>query len=182
MFADLNQYFWALLSNWAAFMTGGFTAAAVLLVERLRGRQFALRTWLAVFVVFGFVAASYQTWHDQYVQQSQKSVLRAKHVAQLQEFWIVGGRILNENLTKDTSKDDFDKWVNSANMWVNDTAKWIGDNMGAAARERFLDTSGMMAMTYSRAISSEHNQAVQNIIRFRDNLRYLMDNESWDKG
>jgi hypothetical protein len=177
MLADLLLYVWLLLEHWTAFVTGSVVTAVFYLFERLAARPVRLRTVVVVFVLFGFAIASYQTWHDQYEQQTYKAALRAEHIAQLQKFWIEGGDLLKEDVTK----DNFDKWLDKANVWVDRTAKWVDGNMGAAARERFLDKSGMLAMSYSRALNQQHNTAIQNITRFLDNLRYLMDNESWDR-
>lgn len=159
-------------------MTGGMVVACFVALERFLRRQFSWTVFFLVFIVFGFVAASYQTWHDEYELHNGKAARRAEHVVQLQKFWSEGGVILNDEPTK----ENFDQWVDKINAWVNNTAAWIDKNMGALARDKFLDTSGMMAMTYSRAISPAHNRAVQNINRLRDNLRYLIDNDSWDHG
>jgi hypothetical protein len=78
------------------------------------------------------------------VQQNAVSDKRAAIRAKLQQFYVDGGPFINRPLPKDISKEDFDKFVAEADQWANDTAKWIGENLGVAARERFLDRTGMI--------------------------------------
>jgi len=43
----------------------GIPAAVFLVLERIRPKPFEWRTFFFVFIVFGFFASSYQTWHDE---------------------------------------------------------------------------------------------------------------------
>jgi hypothetical protein len=114
-------------------------------------------------------------------QQNAASDKRAAIRAKLQQFYVDGGPIINRHLPKDISKEDFDKYVAEANQWVNDTANWIGENLGIAARERFLDRTGMLAMTDPSAVNETHHAVRQNLTRMRQNLQVLIESGAWDK-
>src|ERR1700733_2690331 len=62
---DLWQYIVDLFDHWAAFMTGGIPVAILAIWERWRGRNVSFRFYVVVFLVFGFVAASFQTWREE---------------------------------------------------------------------------------------------------------------------
>ena len=83
--------------------------------------------------------------------------------------------------SKAISEENFDKYVKEADAWVTDCVNWINKNMGAPARERFLDRTGMLSMTYSGAVNEKHNAMIQNLTRFRQNLIVLIESGSWDR-
>jgi hypothetical protein len=150
-----------------------------LLFGSVRNKPYGLRT-VAVFVVFSFIFASYQTWHDEYALNHSRSAVRDSHVAKLQKFYSEVGDLLAEPLAKDSSKEDVDKYLAKADAWIDDSAQRIKQNMGEAARDRFLDLSGMSAVRYQKAVNEAHNQALMNLTRLRQNLDELIRNPAWD--
>jgi hypothetical protein len=54
--------------------------------------------------------------------------------------------------------------------------------MGKAARDRFLDRTGMLGMSYDRAVNPVHNTIIMNLSRLRENLSVLIDQPIWDHG
>jgi hypothetical protein len=178
---DLSTYIWLLLSNWASWFTGGVAAALFYGWERYWGKQHSWRI-VAVFFLFTFVAGSYQTWHDEYAQNHSRGVTREKHVAQLQKFYGEIGALIDEPLPKDISEADFNKYMATAEDWENNATQWIELNMGIAARDHFLDRSGIMASLYSKRVNDVHNTALLNLTRQRENLKQLIENPIWDRG
>jgi len=59
MVSDITQYLFDVADNWAALLTGGIPAAALLIFERIRGKSLSLRTF-AFLLACGFGAASFQ--------------------------------------------------------------------------------------------------------------------------
>ena len=115
---------------------------------------------------------------------AEKSAVTDKRAAirtQLQQFYVEAGPLIQRQLPKDISKEDFDKYVAEADAWVNTTATWIDKNLGVAARERFLDRTGMMAMSDPSAVNPVHNNIRQNLTRMRQNLQVLIETGAWDK-
>ena len=108
-------------------MTGGIPAATFLLIERFRQKPFSLRTFVAIFLVFGFFAASYESWNDEYRRNTSTSILHQQHVTKLKEFYDEGGDLLDRQISKTISKSDFDKYVADVDAWGNNSAKWIGE-------------------------------------------------------
>jgi hypothetical protein len=55
-----------LAERWAALVTGGIFTALFAGYERWRGKPVAWSTYVRIFVVFGFVAASFSAWRDEH--------------------------------------------------------------------------------------------------------------------
>lgn len=106
---------------------------------------------------------------------------KAARKAQLQKFYLEGGDLLARQLPKDMSADDFKKYEADCNGWLNRTINWIGENMGDAAKARFLDTSGYLSFSYSNAVNAEHGKIIGAINNYRKNLQALIvEFDSWD--
>jgi sulfur relay (sulfurtransferase) DsrC/TusE family protein len=179
MGSDLWQYILNLFDHWAALMTGGIPVAILAAWERWRNRNVTFRFYVAVFLVFGFVAASFQTWRDEYTAKmaAERSIALARdHSAaknQLQKFYTDGGRLLRL-LPKDISEDDFNKYVQECDAWLNHTAEWINKNMGEAATARFSDTVGVITYSSPNALNQAHGNIINGITNYRKNLQVLI--------
>jgi len=64
--SDIISYASALAERWAALVTGGIFTALFAGYERWRGKPVAWSTYVRIFVVFGFVAASFSAWRDEH--------------------------------------------------------------------------------------------------------------------
>ena len=62
----------------------------------------------------------------------------------LNKFYVELGPLISRKLPKNDAAA-FEAYLQATNTWVSETAKWIEDNLGEAARAKFLDTTGMMA-------------------------------------
>jgi hypothetical protein len=101
--------------------------------------------------------------------------------AQLQKFYLEGGELLQRQITKETSDADFSKYEDECNAWLNKTINWIGENMGDAAKARFLDTSGNLSFSYPNARNEEHGKIIGGVNNFRKNLQVLIiEFDAWD--
>jgi hypothetical protein len=69
MVSDIQLYPFALADNLAGFIMGGIPAAVYLVIERLRNKPFSPRVFASLFLVFGFFAASSQTWRDEHTER-----------------------------------------------------------------------------------------------------------------
>ncbi|WP_143278261.1 hypothetical protein [Bradyrhizobium sp. UFLA03-84] len=87
--------------------------------------------------------------------------------------------MLARKLPKDMPDSEFNQYIDEVDIWVNSCADWIGSHMGIAARERFLDRTGMQVSSYLGAINQTHNAAIQNLTRFRQNLLALIESDAW---
>jgi hypothetical protein len=87
---------------------------------------------------------------------AEKQLSKAK-LAQLQKFYEEAGPIIDANLPKDISTQDFEKWVVTAQAWVDTTDGWIKENLGPAAAARFTDQSDALTFKYFRAVNPKHN-------------------------
>ncbi len=114
-------------------------------------------------------------------QVDAKTDKRAEIRAKLQECYVDVGPLIARQFSRETPADDFSKYIAEADAWVNNCANWIAENMGVPARERFLDRTGMISTSYSGALNAEHNTAIQNLTRLRQNLLVLIESGVWDK-
>jgi hypothetical protein len=146
-----------------------------------------LRAKISAFLVCGFLAASFQTWRDENKariaaeQTNAKANGRAAEKAQLQQFYVEGGN-LYRLLPKDISEEDFQKYEDECNRWLNRTVEWIAQNMGEAAKARFLDTASAINYTSPNAVNQKHSNIINAIGNYRKNLQVsIAEFDAWDK-
>jgi hypothetical protein len=106
---------------------------------------------------------------------------RAAIRTRLQQFYIVGGQILDANIPKDILPADFKKYEELGDSWTTETANWIGENIGLAARAKFLDRSSAPFLIYDRKVNDTHNNIINALVAYRKNLSTLIETSAWDK-
>ena len=114
-------------------------------------------------------------------KQAAINVRRKKLVEQLQKFYVKSTPLLNANLPKNISADDFTKYQNAVNEWGNRTATWIRENMGEPARDRFLDYGQGFSFHWARAVNDQHNNDINVLGAYRKKLSLLIETNAWDK-
>lgn len=114
-------------------------------------------------------------------QQAAINAKRKKIVEQLQKFYVESTPILNANLPRDISPQDFSKYQAMVNEWINHTATWIQDNMGEPARDRFLDYGQGFSFGWNRAVNEQHNNDINLLGAYRKNLSELIETNAWDR-
>lgn len=62
---DFLAFVYAVIDNWAAFITGGIPAALFILYERWRNRPVSWRSFFSIFIILGFLAASFSAWREE---------------------------------------------------------------------------------------------------------------------
>jgi hypothetical protein len=115
------------------------------------------------------------------VADREKARLRVIREA-LQRFYISGGIILNKPIPKTVSPADLDKYGAEADAWLNEANNWILKNLGPAASARFLDTGGGLSLLWDRAANTQHNNIINSMIRYRENLAKMIEVNAWDSG
>jgi hypothetical protein len=187
MLSDLTQFIGDLLDNWAAFITGGIPVAILAIWERWRSHNISFRFYAALFLAFGFTAASFQTWRQEHVArvQVEQTISLARNrsatKAQLQKFYIELGALLDVQLKRDISPAEFESYKTESNRILNAQAQWIKDNLGDAALARFTDKSDMKAVQFEKAVNDVHNIMLMNQTRFIQNLKDLIESSAWDR-
>ncbi len=186
------SFLYAVGSNWGALVTGGVLIGILGVFERWRNRPLSWRAyrWIAAGAVF---VACYFAWlaehdarfsaeHDLRVSQDKLThqQLDNQKLAQLQSLYAEVGPIIEANLPKDISTEDFEKWAAAAQNWADTTANWINANLGVAAAARFTDRSGALTFSYSRAVNSKHEAILNGLTQLRKNLTTIIESRSWD--
>ena len=130
----------------------------------------ALVAWLVIVVMRLFFVAPYQLWKLSY---------RSEYKKQLQEFCISGTELMQRELPRDISDEQFESYVAETKKWVNETARWIQDNLSFPARTKFLDRTGIIPVQYPDQVNDRHGKIMANLQRFKENLETLMRNDNW---
>ena len=130
----------------------------------------AIVAWIVIVILRLFFVAPYQLWKLSY---------KPEHKKELQEFYISGTELLQRNLPKNISEEDFESYVVETKQWVNETARWIQENVSYPARVKFLDRTGIIAAHYSAQVNERHGNIIANLQRFKDNLETLMRTDDW---
>jgi hypothetical protein len=106
---------------------------------------------------------------------------RAEKRAQLQQLFIQASQIIDKQIPKTISDEDFKKYAASVDAWLNEAAGWIEVNLGTAAKAKFLDRSSAPFLMYDAAANTQHNNILNAITAFRKNLSTLIETNAWDK-
>jgi hypothetical protein len=109
-------------------------------------------------------------WHQKY--------RRPRALERLNQFYVEIGPLISRKLPKNDAVA-FEAYRQDADTWPKETAKWIADNLGGPAQARFLDTTGLMDVSYSQAVSEQHNKILLHLTRLRENLSALIENDAW---
>jgi hypothetical protein len=102
---------------------------------------------------------------------------RKKIVDQLQGFYIEASGLFGQPITDQGSFEIFRAKVDT---WGNDTVNWIQNNMGLAAKEKFLDPGSGSSLSWNKAFNAEHNNYLNFLTYTRKNLSTLIETNAWD--
>lgn len=100
--------------------------------------------------------------------------------AHLQEFYVRGVRLRDRPLPKETSQADFAAYVAQVEAWVNEANSWIENSLGHAASAKFLDVGPGFSFSWNRAINEHHNNIINQMTRWVDNLSKMVETDVWD--
>ena len=180
MLVDIEQYLLDLADNWAAFMTGGIPAALALVIERLRKMQMPIRTFVIVFLAFGFAAASFATWRNEHVARmaAANKGRNPAVVRQLQEYYAEAGAAYMQITSAKTDKE-FNEAKKSAEEWATEMGGWVTANMGNGAYVRLIQTPHPPPTVDKVRPDRADSAFIFAVIR--DNLAVFVENPAWDK-
>jgi hypothetical protein len=200
---DLFDRIWdftiAFLWNWKGIVAGACFAMLTLPQLLSSSRRETLDRWIspehrrAILVAVAFASifvASFQAYNDigtklRATQQdvralrSKLDTLESKATdtrkqqtirAQLQQFYSRGQELKNRAVTA----ENFSQWMGETNEFANIAATWIEQNIGPAARARFLDMSGP-SYTFGTGLNPEHQNALNWLTKTGDNLKVLIE-------
>ena len=102
---------------------------------------------------------------------------RTAKLAKLHEFYIRANAITARN---DVTARNFQAYVAEADAWLAEATKWISDNLGPAARARFLDQTNHLPLNYP-GINQEHSNLLLNVNRWQANITRLIERDAWDR-
>ena len=112
--------------------------------------------------------------------QARRAAVRDK----LLEFYVAAGPLIDTEISAfGTDKKAMDEEISSlqqhATQWTNETAMFLQQNLGPAARDRFLDVSNMP--TYGYPIGGEYMELKNNLANRRKNLSILIETAAYDR-
>jgi hypothetical protein len=180
----LIEFISALIFQWAALLTGGVVIAMVAVWEKFYG-NIPPSAYLIV-VVVTFVAACYLAWLKQKnaadaaeckIYVSQK---RSEAKKQLATFHKEADKFIFSTLTRDSPQSEFDAWLSETNKWYNEVIAWVSKNLGEQALSKLTDIANPPIITWGRAINQNHNSTINNLIKIKENIGYLMESSAWD--
>jgi hypothetical protein len=172
-FVDLLQFMDALIDHWVAFVTGSVPALLLGIWEHWKGRSLSWRTYVAVFLVFGFVAASFQTWRAERVEGAHAR--NPAIVQQLQKFYVEAEEY--RRTIEQATGPARETVQREADEWAEGVGHWIIDNMGMAAYVRLIK----LPEGQSKYGTDESHRTQAMLALIRDNLEKLIENGAWDK-
>jgi hypothetical protein len=179
---------WAFLSavvgHWLTIMTG-IAAILIGLLQYWTNKRLLPPAWIAVGLFILFIA-TYQTWAEEHAAslaeqcKIEKAERRSAVKNQLATFMNGFDTFLFANLTKDTPPDQVNKWFSDAAAYIDKVKGWVRDNLGPAALAKVGDITNLPAMEWNRSISAKHNNAINNLTKFKENINDLIGSSVWD--
>jgi hypothetical protein len=142
--------------------------------------SFLPRATLAALLGALILAGTAEAWRIIDRREVQTVTRQAMIKGKLHQLFVEIGPLIDRQMPKDIPPDEFQKYMDDVQAWVNKSANWIRQNMGEAARAKFLDRTGMMGMSYSLAVNPQHNTIIQNLSRFRQNVNDLIQSNAWE--
>jgi hypothetical protein len=118
----------------------------------------------------------------------QLAAIQARRVAvrgRLLELYVMAGPLIGKEIPtnyndENSMKQSMSVLEQDASTWAAQTASFIEENLGPAARERFLDISNMP--TYNWVSASPSYESVMNrLVNRRKNLTLLIETSAYDK-
>jgi hypothetical protein len=165
---DLLQYIVDLFDHWAAFMTGGIPVALLALWERWRGRNVSFRFYVAVFLIFGFSAASFQTWRAAKTELTglQGGTSPANRVAMKN---LIGVAISQtDELLKNWDTKDPDSFKHEANFWTNRVGYLVEHAYGKGEAFLVMSDAGYISYTDGKKQTELRNWIIHRLQRLND--------------
>jgi hypothetical protein len=141
---------------------------------------------LVTVVAVRLLMAPYWIWKeereraDKLAEHGKNDRIRGERRERLQRFYKAGLDLERRRLPKDTSTAaDVDAWVEEVDTWANDIARWLESNVSEGARARFIDLTGMMAMSWSLALNEKHERSHNSLTRLLKNLLSIIEGDAW---
>ena len=110
----------------------------------------------------------------------------------LEQIYVSGAKLMNRNLPvsaagNSLSRDEVSKFGSDVDEWSKESAQWIEDHLNAAARERFLDISGMPSLSWSvkgpnggNVYDADFSEAMNRLATERKNLTIIMETSAYE--
>lgn len=185
------QYFWTCIviawqgsvqnaSNWAGVVGLGLVGIVLWFLgvklpsvewpwDLVIALGYFLVAWVVIFVFRLIFVAPYQLY---------RKYLRPHALDQLNKFYVEIEPLIKRNIPKNDPVA-LEAHFEATKGWLNATAKWIGDNLGDAARAKFLDTTGMIYASVQGAVNERHNSLLLQLMQYRQNLSALIERDVW---
>ncbi len=112
-------------------------------------------------------------------QQLDEKEKKKSIVSALQQFHEQILILINKPLNKDASEEEIKGYVQQAESLVTTQAVWIEKAIGRPTKNKFIDTSGGLSLSYSRAINKIHNNVIGNLNRIKENLEQIIESDNW---
>ena len=122
-------------------------------------------------------AAWFKKYQEDLAKQHEQE-RRAKITMRLRGMYRDVNELLHVPIPPDAQETTFQEYLANCKRWFFVSSQWIEENMGVAARDKFLDTVGPQIIIPPGA----NNQRVvlrTILARIKDNLEDLMEQEHW---
>jgi hypothetical protein len=185
LFSDIVQFADDLLDHYVAFGTGSLPVLVLAFWERWKGRTVSFRLFVVVFLAFGLLAASFETWRFEVVARTNaekalsSAAKRDTTVIALKAFYAEADVLFRESLAVKTP-DELKKYDAKADDFSRRLEKWVTENMGAAANARLMRYSMPPNLTFRTAIGQDHSSSIVAIMPMKENIAAIIENSAWD--
>jgi hypothetical protein len=173
---------WALCSVAAQLIAPNYwLAALVALASILLGAVVFARDQSKRVVLLLPAGAHVWKWVERGLEYVFADIKRRNTLKErLHEMYSTGVSLLNTYIPKGTPDPEFRAFVAAQALWTGQSADWVTQNIGLAARARFLQ-SRTVAINADRAFNPEHNDIIMRLEQLCENLSRLIESGEWER-
>jgi hypothetical protein len=158
-----------LVEQWAVLVTGPVVAALA-----LGGLIGWTAAWLILKQRLDHYKERIEHFKERTTDQTSKPSASKVKKEKLQQLYLDGGALVGRKIDKESPDEPLRLLDADSVEWMNKSINWIAENMGEAAKGRFLDRSGSTAGYYIGAINRDHNALISAITDHRKNIQVLI--------
>jgi len=184
-FTEFPTFVWAVLHYWAAVVTGGVFALVLAVIEHKRG-QISWGRYVLILALSVFVAC-YFAWREENLRRTRAECTiaiateRSNAKRKLADFYTHADDYIFGSAPPSSSPEDLSKWAQSTNEWYATVQVWVSENLGEAALAQLRDLVPQgPTLSWSRAVSPQHNAIINNMMKIKQNIGVLMSSSAWD--
>jgi len=142
------------------------------------------RNLAIVLTIVAIGAISFNQWRTsgQIARQTEAAARHEAHISELKKFYVEVDTLFRKEMsvTTNTTPDEYKQLSDEIEDFSRRLESWVGANMGPAAKSHLLRIPSAPSLSFSNAISKDHNAALNVLPAIKQSIDDLITNSAWD--